>query len=201
MKGLEEAEKALASFFDAASAEAEARPAPGVLEALADDLNTPQAIAEMHALKQRGRPQGAGRDAGVLRLPRRARSRSGARRARRRLRCAPDEIDRRIAARLDARKAKNFAEADRIRDELAAHGRGAEGLQGRHDLGARAMMARAHPTFALRPFLIEDTPLLAEIFRASIAELTADDYSERQQEAWIRPRTTRRRSASASPRS
>ena len=50
MKGLEEAEKALAGFFDAASADAEARPAPGVLEALADDLNTPQAIAEMHAL-------------------------------------------------------------------------------------------------------------------------------------------------------
>ena len=40
------------------------------------------------------------------------------------------------------------------------------------------------PTFALRPFLIEDTPLLAEIFRASIEELTADDYSESQQEAW-----------------
>ena len=47
------------------------------------------------------------------------------------------------------------------------------------------MMARAHPSFALRPFLIEDTPLLAEIFRASISELTVDDYSERQQEAWI----------------
>jgi putative acetyltransferase len=47
------------------------------------------------------------------------------------------------------------------------------------------MMARAHPSLALRPFLIEDTPLLAEIFRASISELTAEDYSERQQEAWI----------------
>ena len=46
------------------------------------------------------------------------------------------------------------------------------------------MNATAHPTFALRPFLVEDTPLLAEIFRASIAELTADDYSEGQQEAW-----------------
>jgi putative acetyltransferase len=45
-------------------------------------------------------------------------------------------------------------------------------------------MARAHPQFALRPFLIEDTPLLAEIFRASIEELTADDYNEGQQEAW-----------------
>ena len=46
------------------------------------------------------------------------------------------------------------------------------------------MMARAHPQFALRPFLVEDTPLLAEIFRASIEELTADDYSPTQQEAW-----------------
>ena len=47
------------------------------------------------------------------------------------------------------------------------------------------MMARAHPTFALRPFLIEDTPLLAEIFRASVEELTVDDYSESQQQAWV----------------
>jgi putative acetyltransferase len=46
------------------------------------------------------------------------------------------------------------------------------------------MNATAYPTFALRPFLIEDAPLLAEIFRASIEDLTADDYSEGQQEAW-----------------
>src|SRR5258707_6909084 len=37
----------------------------------------------------------------------------------------------------------------------------------------------------LRPFLASDTPLLAEIFRASIAELTTDDYSEAQQAAWM----------------
>ena len=46
------------------------------------------------------------------------------------------------------------------------------------------MMARAHPTLALRPFLAADVPLLAEIFRASIDQLTADDYSEAQQQAW-----------------
>ena len=45
-------------------------------------------------------------------------------------------------------------------------------------------MATAHPTFALRPFLPEDAPLLAEILREAIAELTADDYSEAQREAW-----------------
>ena len=45
-------------------------------------------------------------------------------------------------------------------------------------------MARAHPTPGLRPFLPADVPLLAEIFRASIDELTADDYSDAQREAW-----------------
>src|SRR5258708_8399205 len=37
----------------------------------------------------------------------------------------------------------------------------------------------------LRPFLASDGRLLAEIFRASIAELTTDDYSEAQQAAWM----------------
>ena len=39
-------------------------------------------------------------------------------------------------------------------------------------------------TPALRPFLPADTPVLAAIFAAAIAELTGDDYSEAQQEAW-----------------
>jgi putative acetyltransferase len=45
--------------------------------------------------------------------------------------------------------------------------------------------AKAGITAGLRPFLPSDTPLLAEIFRASIAELTADDYTEAQQAAWM----------------
>jgi putative acetyltransferase len=45
-------------------------------------------------------------------------------------------------------------------------------------------MATATPKLALRPYLAEDTPLLAEIFRDSILELTSEDYSEAQQEAW-----------------
>ena len=46
------------------------------------------------------------------------------------------------------------------------------------------MMAQAQPRLAMRPMLPADVPLLAEIFRASIEELTGDDYSEAQQEAW-----------------
>ena len=47
------------------------------------------------------------------------------------------------------------------------------------------MTATAHPRLALRPFLPADAPLLREIFRDSIEELTADDYTEAQQEAWV----------------
>ena len=46
------------------------------------------------------------------------------------------------------------------------------------------MIARAQTKLAMRPMLPSDVPLLAEIFRASIEELSADDYSEAQQQAW-----------------
>jgi putative acetyltransferase len=46
------------------------------------------------------------------------------------------------------------------------------------------MTAEAHPRLGLRPFLPADAALLAEIFRASVEELTADDYSEAQRGAW-----------------
>ena len=46
------------------------------------------------------------------------------------------------------------------------------------------MMGQALPKPALRPFLAEDTPVLAAIFAASVEELTGDDYSEAQQQAW-----------------
>jgi putative acetyltransferase len=46
------------------------------------------------------------------------------------------------------------------------------------------MSAMAHPKLALRPFLPADTPVLREIFRDSIADLTDEDYTPAQQEAW-----------------
>jgi putative acetyltransferase len=45
-------------------------------------------------------------------------------------------------------------------------------------------MAQALPKPALRPLLPADVPVLAAIFAASIMDLTGDDYSEAQQEAW-----------------
>jgi putative acetyltransferase len=44
------------------------------------------------------------------------------------------------------------------------------------------MSSSASP--ALRPFLPADIPILAAIFAAAVQELTGDDYSEAQQEAW-----------------
>jgi putative acetyltransferase len=46
-------------------------------------------------------------------------------------------------------------------------------------------MAKALPKPALRPYLPADAPVLAAIFASAIEELTGDDYSEAQQEAWM----------------
>jgi putative acetyltransferase len=45
-------------------------------------------------------------------------------------------------------------------------------------------MAVSLPKPGLRPFLPDDVPLLAEIFRESIMELTGEDYSAGQRVAW-----------------
>ena len=60
-------------------------------------------------------------------------------------------------------------------------------------------MGQALPKPALRPFLAADTPMLAAIFVAAIEELTGEDYSEAQQEAWAAPPMTKSSSASAWP--
>jgi putative acetyltransferase len=45
-------------------------------------------------------------------------------------------------------------------------------------------MGQSLPKPALRPFLREDTSLLAAIFTAAVEQLTGDDYGEAQQQAW-----------------
>jgi putative acetyltransferase len=46
-------------------------------------------------------------------------------------------------------------------------------------------MGQALPKAALRPMLPTDAAYLAAIYRASVLELTGDDYSEAQQAAWV----------------
>jgi len=92
-----------------------------VIEALADDLNTPQVLAELHRLHHAGQ---AGELAASLRLL----GIADARRAgalflkRRGPEVDADEVEKLVSARNVARSAKNFAEADRIRGVLAAMG-------------------------------------------------------------------------------
>jgi len=99
---------------------------------LEDDLNTPQAIAELHALSteankatdpvERKRLKGellsAGALLGILQSdPEAWLHETGDTDA-----ISAEAIEDMIAARAAARSAKDFAEADRIRDDLAAQG-------------------------------------------------------------------------------
>ncbi|MEJ2229001.1 MAG: cysteine--tRNA ligase [Alphaproteobacteria bacterium] len=100
-------------------------PPAAFVEALCDDLNTPQAIAELHKLY-------AAKDYAGLLAALRLAGFSGRREALARqtvgegddaaLALDADTVETLIAARIAARKAKNWAEADRIRDELVAMG-------------------------------------------------------------------------------
>jgi len=133
--GLAQAKAVLDRFYNALRhvAEIEADPEadvpPGVLAALEDDLNTPAALAELHetvtALNKaktdaqraalKGSLLAAGGLLGLLASDPEAWLKAGGT-------GDDDEIDSLVAARVAARKAKDFAEADRLRDELTARG-------------------------------------------------------------------------------
>ncbi len=116
VKALEEAEKTLGDWASLAGDAVPGEiPAP-VIEALADDLNTSQLLAELHALRKAGDIAGlkASLDLIGVALPRAEAS-------------AIDpglqaRVESLICARLAARKAKDFGQSDAIRDELAAMG-------------------------------------------------------------------------------
>ncbi|POO53095.1 cysteine--tRNA ligase [Agrobacterium rosae] len=116
VKRLEEAERLLAKWPAANVGDAE--PDQAVLDALADDLNTVAAVQALHALAQAANADpekltAFAASAALLGvLPKKAQV-DGA---------IADAIDSLVAMRLEMLKAKNFAEADRIRDELSAKG-------------------------------------------------------------------------------
>ncbi|CAN5451248.1 cysteine--tRNA ligase [soil metagenome] len=97
-----------------------------LIEVLQDDVNTPAAIGELHRLRKRIQ-SGGERDAktasaelrgglALLGIESETSVREDAENA------YDEVIQRRIDARIAARAAKNWAESDRIRDELAAMG-------------------------------------------------------------------------------
>ena len=112
LDGMKESLGTLERWYGATKDVTAARTGPAFVDALGDDLNTPQAIAALHRAP-------AEELAGGLALL--GFSNDPARIA---LKAAidPKEIEAAIGRRNAARKAKNFAESDRIRDELAAKG-------------------------------------------------------------------------------
>lgn len=134
-KALSEAEKQLSRWVDLlkkhdVTADAAAALAEGVLEGLLDDLNTPRAFAALHKLARDAR----GGDAAAAQqlansiaflgfdleeYVKQQQAESVDANIDPELKARVAEL---IAKRLEARKAKDFAESDRIRDELAAEG-------------------------------------------------------------------------------
>jgi cysteinyl-tRNA synthetase len=113
-KQLDESQKILRSLtdFSGYANEGPEAIAPSVMEALSDDLNTPQAIAELHALHKAKKFDELAPTLRAL----------GLRRPADQIKVDAGAVGKLIDARLAARKAKNFAESDRIRDELKAMG-------------------------------------------------------------------------------
>ena len=127
-KGLQEARRTLDHWYElTADAQERAPLCADVLEALGDDLNTPQAIAALHALRSEA-AKGAKPAAACLKASARLmgllQSTPAAWKAWRPAALAIDvlKIEALVADRGTARKAKDFKEADRIRDELSGMG-------------------------------------------------------------------------------
>ena len=116
VRALEEAEKTLERFARlAADVAPAAEPSAATLEALADDLNTPAAIANLHALAGEGRAAELRRDLDLLGLDLKGLAQE----------VEPElkaRIEALVAERIAARKARDWKASDRLRDELVTLG-------------------------------------------------------------------------------
>jgi cysteinyl-tRNA synthetase len=86
---------------------------PGVIEALSDDLNTPLALTRLMQLEDPAAMKGSAALLGLLQSSAEEWFRGGANES---------AIEQRIAERAEAKKRRDFATADRIREELKAEG-------------------------------------------------------------------------------
>jgi cysteinyl-tRNA synthetase len=123
VKALEEAEATLDRWYEiVGDVETASEIAPGVLDALADDLNTPEAVASLHRLGgQTSAPELLKASANLLGLLQQTQSERLAT-ALSEAKIDAAEINAIVAERAQARAARNWTESDRLRDHLAALG-------------------------------------------------------------------------------
>jgi cysteinyl-tRNA synthetase len=127
LKGLEESAKTLDDWYWVAADVSGEQPSTAVVEALSDDLNTPQMIAVLHSLRNKaaaGNQRDRGQFAASLRLFGFLSETAAEWNGRKQKASGIDagQVDSLIAERTAARARKDFGESDRIRDELAAMG-------------------------------------------------------------------------------
>lgn len=121
-KSLIESKKAVALFYELLEGyDGQAGSYANVLDALSDDLNTPKAIAELHRLKNVGDKAGLKASANLMGLLL-DESPSWLKEDTKSTDIDEAEIEALIAERSQARKAKDFARSDEIRDMLAQKG-------------------------------------------------------------------------------
>jgi cysteinyl-tRNA synthetase len=123
VKALEEAEATLDRWYDAVGdVKTNGEPDSDVLNALTDDLNTPEAVARLHRLGgQASAPERLKTSANLLGLLQQPRSERQAI-ALSETKIDAAEINAIVAERAQARAARDWAESDRLRDRLAALG-------------------------------------------------------------------------------
>ncbi len=127
LKGAEESAKTLDDWYAVAADAEGGQPSSAMVEALYDDLNTAQAMAVLHGLRNAA-ASGGEREraefAASLRLLGFLSISAAAWKGRKQQASGVDakEVDRLIADRAAARARKDFKESDRIRDALAAMG-------------------------------------------------------------------------------
>jgi cysteinyl-tRNA synthetase len=127
LKGLEETAKTLDDWYWVAADAKGEQPFDPVIEALSDDLNTPQMIASLHGLRNSaasGNERDRSQFAASLRLLGFLSESAAEWRGRKQQASGVDakQIDGLISDRTAARARKDFKESDRIRDQLAAMG-------------------------------------------------------------------------------
>ena len=127
LKGLKESAKTLDDWYSAAADIKGEQPSDAVIEALLDDLNTPQMIAVLHGLRNKaasGNQADRGQFAASLRLFGFLSETAAAWESRKRQASGVEakQVEALISDRAAARARKDFEESDRIRDELAALG-------------------------------------------------------------------------------